>query len=196
MEVAWYADEMLDPGELDPDRLRPLRRSEYERLVSAGVFEDERVELLRGQIVTMSPQGALHINATARIARLLIRQLGQEYQVLTHSGVAAWEDSMPEPDVAVVPDGAWNEHATTAFLIVEVADSSLRKDSRVKAALYAEAGISTYWIVDLRRRVVLVHTQPVDGRYTSIVACEPGAMLRVAEVPSVLIPVTDIVPPE
>jgi len=195
MEAACYGDDMLDPDEIAPGRFRPLRRVEYEQLVEAGAFEDEPIELLRGQIVTMTPQGPEHVNSSARIANMLVRQLGEDVLVLSHSGLAAWDDSMPEPDVAVVPAGPMNAHATSAFLVVEVSNTSLRRDLRVKARLYAEASIPAYWVVDLARRVVHVFTRPVDGRYASVVERVPGDVLGVDELPAVAIPVSEIVPP-
>src|SRR5687768_4755289 len=76
---------MLDPALLAPETVRPLRRREYEQLVELGVFENERIELLRGQLVTMSPQGAPHSSITARIAQYLIRRLDDTYEVRSHS---------------------------------------------------------------------------------------------------------------
>ena len=186
---------MLSPDELLPERVRPLRRSEYEQLVAAGAFAEEAVELLRGQLVTMTPQGAAHVNATERIARLLGRQLGDDVRVCCHSGLAAWTDSMPEPDVAVVPTGPFDAYASVAFLVVEVSGSSLRKDLRIKARLYAEASIPALWVVDLANRVVHVHTRPVAGRYATIEARGPGVVLRLDGFPAVAVPVAEFVPP-
>ena len=90
---------MLDPALLSPERVRPLRRREYERLVEAGVFEDERVELLRGVLVEMSPQGEPHARITAWLAHRFARALAiDRFDVRSHSPFAATEDSMPEPD--------------------------------------------------------------------------------------------------
>lgn len=186
---------MLDAEQLSPERVRPLHRREYERLVEAGVFEDERVELLRGVLVEMSPQGGPHAGSTARIANLLIRALGDDIEVRTHSPLRAGEDSMPEPDVAVVSKMPIGEHPTKAFLVVEVAESSLRKDRTIKAPIYAETVVPEYWIVDLAGRAVEVHTDPRDGRYSCVVRADDDGVLRPLAFPEIAIPVAEILPP-
>lgn len=195
MEAAWYdAYTMVDPDVLHAVP-RLLRRVEFEQLVEAGRFEDERVELLYGQIVEMGLQGIVHMRATAEIVRVLGQQLDRRYIVFSHSSLALWETSMPEPDVAVVPDGPFREHATRAHLVVEVADSSLHRDTRVKAPLYAEAGIPTYWLVDLLHEYVRVYSRPLDGQYTQTLRHVRGEVLTCDELPQVAVAVADILPP-
>jgi Uma2 family endonuclease len=186
---------MLDAEQLFPERVRPLHRREYERLVNAGVFEDERVELLRGVLVEMSPQGGPHAGSTARIANLLTRALSDGIEVRAHSPLAAGEDSMPEPDVAVVPRMPIGEHPTHAFLVVEVSESSLRKDRKIKAPIYAETVVPEYWIVDLVGRAVEVYTEPRDGRYATVIRIGEDGVLRPAAFPEVAIPIAEILPP-
>jgi Uma2 family endonuclease len=158
MATSCYLDSVLDTAHLAPERPRPLRRVEYEQLVEAGVFTDERIELLQGVLVQMSPQGTEHADVVSRLAMLFIRTLGDEVVARSHSPFAASDDSEPEPDLALVPPGDYRRgHPAHAFLIVEVADSSLSKDSRIKADLYARSRVDEYWIVDLNARSVLVH---------------------------------------
>ncbi len=196
MEVTWYgALAMLDLDALSPEQPRPLLRIEYERLAAGGAFEGEHVELLRGQIVTMTPQDAAHINLTARIGSMLVRQLGSEHLVLQQSALALWSHSMPEPDIAVVPYGRLIAHADRAFLVVEVAETSLRKDLHIKAPLYAEAGIPAYWVVDRPNAVVHVLTRPAGGRYTEVAACRSGEILRVEGLAGVAIAVAELFAP-
>jgi len=186
---------MLDAEQLYPERVRPLHRREYERLVAAGVFEDERVELLRGVLVEMSPQGGPHAGSTARIANLLTLALGGRVEIRAHSPLPAGEDSMPEPDVAVVPRMPIGEHPTHAFLVVEVSESSLRKDRKVKAPIYAESVVPEYWIVDLAGRAVEVYTEPRDGRYASMITIGDDGVLRPQAFPEIAISVSEILPP-
>ncbi len=186
---------MLDLDALLPEQPRPLLRMEYERLAEGGAFDGERVELLYGQIVTMSPQEAAHINLTARIGTILVRQLASEYLVLQQSALTLWSHSMPEPDVAVVPYGRLTEHAGRAFLVVEVAETSLRKDMRIKAPLYAEAGIPTYWLVDRPNGTVHVFTRPARGRYAQVTSLRDGAVLLADGLPMVAIAIADIFAP-
>jgi Uma2 family endonuclease len=191
---------MLSPMESSSSdgevRVRGLRRSEYEQLIDLGVFRDERVELVRGALLTMSPQGPPHAWGTAVLHRMIDRQLGEGWIVRSHSGLAAWETSMLEPDLAIVPVGPFDHHPKSAVLVVEIAQSSLRFDRGVKAALYAEAEIPTYWVVDLVGRYVHVHTEPRDGRYQRLVTYGVGASLVVEGLPGVAIPIAALFPPE
>lgn len=186
-------DPMLDPELLQPETVRPLARREYDQLVELGVFEDERVELLRGVLVTMSPQGAAHSGLTAWFGKRIILATQGAYDVRMHSPFAADDYSEPEPDVLVsLPDDAPYHHPTKLLILIEVADSSLRKDRRVKLPIYAEAGVPEYWIVDVNAQVIDVHTQPVDGVYTSVVRLQHEGVLRPVAVPGVEIEVSSI----
>jgi Uma2 family endonuclease len=188
---------MLDPDLLRPERVRPLRRVEYERLVETGVLDDERVELLHGSLVEMSPQGAPHATLASDIAAHFIRVLGKDFKVRTHCALALTEYSEPEPDVAVVAAGNYyQEHPTTALLVIEVAESSLRKDRRVKGPLYASVGIPEYWIVDVAGGQIEVHTRPGGGAYTESRIVRRGDTLSLAAIAGVTVAVSDVLPPE
>ncbi|HEY3353889.1 MAG TPA: Uma2 family endonuclease [Polyangia bacterium] len=181
--------------EIGRERLRPLRRGEYDRLVALGCFADERLELLRGVLVAMSPQGALHAEVIRRLTRLLIVALGDTAVVQGQSPLALDDSSEPEPDVAVVPPGDYaEEHPARALLVIEVADSSLRKDRLVKGGLYAEAGIPEFWLVDLDARVVEVYRDPVDGRYTSASRVGREVVIRPVALPGLGLAVADFLP--
>jgi Uma2 family endonuclease len=186
---------MIAIMEASPSVVRGLRRREYEQLVELGAFGDEPVELVRGVLLTMSPQGPPHAWSAADLARILTKQIGDEWRVRSHSGLAVGDDSMPEPDVAIVPVGPYGHHPSTAVLVVEVALSSLRFDRGAKAALYAEAGIPTYWVVDLVGRLVHVHTGARDGQYQTVVAHPAGAALAIDGLPGVVVATGAIFPP-
>ena len=184
------------PKQDEPLRIRPLRRAEYDRLVRVGVFEDERIELLRGALVEMTPQGAPHADCAALLARMLILGLGEHASVRAHSPFAASDDSEPEPDVAVYPPRRYADgHPQTAHLLIEVADSSLRKDRGIKSEIYAEAGVPEYWIVDVVRGVVEVRTAPVDGHYTRMTTYRRGESVALAAFPDVSLALDDFLPP-
>ena len=140
---------MFDPDMLAPDAIRRLSRREYDKLVDLGVFEDERIELLRGMLVTMSPQGGPHAAISSWLLQRLVLALGMDYDVRGHCPYAATDDSEPEPDISV-SRRVKNllEHPTRPLLLIEVAESSLKKDTVLKAAIYAEAHAPEYWIVD------------------------------------------------
>ncbi len=163
---------MLDVTSLSPERAaRGLRRREYERLIELGAFDGERIELLRGVLVHMSPQKEPHSRITGWILEEMILGLPRaRFEVRGQSSFAATEDSMPEPDVAVFARVARRKLPRQALLVVEVADSSLRDDRWIKSAIYAESGVPEYWIVNVRGRTVEVLTRPsaIGYRRTTI----------------------------
>jgi Uma2 family endonuclease len=170
---------VIDPGDFAPNRLRPLRRSEYDRLVQLGCFEDEKIELLAGFLVEMSPQGTGHAHAIRKLTVIFVRGVGDRAIVQIQLPIGLSEDSEPEPDLSIVPNAEYrDDHPTRALLIVEVAQSSLRKDRRLKGRLYARAGIPEYWIVNVAKRVIEVHREPTEAGYASVTSHAPGEILR------------------
>jgi Uma2 family endonuclease len=164
-------ESMFDTSVLAPrERVRPLLRKEYEELVNRDFFEDERVELLRGVLVEMSPQGVPHSRITAWLAQLLSSRLPFDiYDVRGHSPFAATEDSEPEPDVSVSHrrPASDENHPSVAQLLIEVSGSSFRKDNTIKREIYAEAGVPEYWIVNLKTSTIEVLTEPRGMIYTA-----------------------------
>jgi Uma2 family endonuclease len=180
-------------ADLAPERVRPLKRVEYARLVEAGVFEEERVELLGGAIVEMSPHGTPHDSAVMRLTKLLVRAVGDRAEVRVQLAFVASDQSQPEPDLALVPPGDYREaHPDTAMLLVEVSAESLRKDRTLKAAIYARAGVPEYWIVNVVDGSVERHTNPQSGAYTEMMIVRPGASIRLRILDDVEIPVAEI----
>jgi Uma2 family endonuclease len=170
-------DSMLDPAQLGPETVRPLLRREYEQLVAHGSFVDEHVELLRGVLVAMSPQGDAHARISAWFAQRLIKALDMaRFDVRSHSPFAATTDSMPEPDVSVARRTLRGNHPTRALLLIEVCGSSARKDRSIKTEIYAEAGVPEYWIVDLDLRAVDVLTRPTSSGYARTTRIETGSL--------------------
>lgn len=179
---------------IEPELFRPLRRAEYDRMVELGMFQDERVELIRGVLVKMSPQRAPHASTLQKLLRVMMARLEERFSLRIQSPLALSDDSEPEPDVAIVPLGDYEiEHPSTATLVIEVADSSLKKD-RGKAALYASAGIGEYWIVNLVARTVEVHASPEGDRYAEIRTVREGETVRPSALPDVEIAVAEILP--
>jgi len=188
---------MVDPRELEPERIRPLRRVEYDRLVELGVFdEDEKIELLRGALVAMSPQGADHGYVVERLTKLLIDALGDRGRLRPQAPFAASDVSEPEPDVAVYPPGGYvRAHPDNALLLVEIAHSSLRKDRGIKAEIYAEAEVPEYWVVDLVHGRVEVRTEPRDGVYSRVVTHGRGESIALVAFPDIVLATADFLPP-
>lgn len=180
---------------VEPRELRPLRREEYDRLIELGMFTGESIELLHGFLVAREPQGPEHIDLTGRIHKLLLLALGDRAVVWSHSGIAASDESEPEPDVSAVPPGDYrNEKASTAYLVVEVSQSSLKRDRSVKADLYAAAGIPEYWIVNLVNRVVEVRDLPVAGTYSRLTTLKSGDRVTLVAFPDISFLVDQILP--
>jgi Uma2 family endonuclease len=178
-----------------PEATRPLRRVEFEKLAELGAFDDERVELLYGSLIAMSPQGPAHDFAIQKLTRVLVLMLGDRADVRIQSSFAAGDHSEPQPDVAVVPRGDYGAaHPAEALLIIEVADTSLKKDRTLKARLYAERGVSEYWVVDLRGAVVEVHTEIVNGAYARVTPYRSGAVIRLQRFDGVAVPVAEFLP--
>jgi Uma2 family endonuclease len=143
---------------------RWITRAEFETLMTTGVFApEERLELLAGELVRREPVGTQHAVAV-RLAQIAIeRILPEGYDVRPQLPLALGEYDEPFPDLAVVqgsPRDYLNDHPTTALLVVEIAETSLRTDRDIKGSLYAQAGIPEYWIVNLKERVLEVYREP------------------------------------
>ncbi len=149
--------------------IRPITANEAMEMVGAGIVgADERVELLHGVLTRVSPQHAPHATVVQRLTRWLAPLLVRgTHDVRVQLPLRVPDPtSLPEPDLAVVErDDTVIGHPTTAPLVIEVADSSLRVDMTVKPALYAAAGVPEYWIVDLSGRRVHILTRPTVGGY-------------------------------
>jgi len=185
---------MADAFAIEPELIRPLKRSEYDCMIALGLFKDERVELLRGVLVKLPPQLPPHASTIQKLTPILMAQLQGRFALSIRSPLALSDDSEPEPDVAVVPLGDYDaQHPTTALLVIEVSDSTLRKD-RGKAALYASAGIGEYWIVNLGARTVEVYTSPDGDRYAEVRTLRPGDVLRPTALSEVAVAISEILP--
>jgi Uma2 family endonuclease len=192
----------LDPQLLLPESLpgiglRRLSRAEYLRMVEVGLFdEEERLELLRGVIVAMTPPDPPHSFATANLTELLVEALRRRARIRVQDPFAASDESMPQPDLAVVPrDDDSSRHPSQAYLVIEVSDSSLAKDRRIKTPIYASAGIPEYWIVNLVDQAIEVYTQPrADGTYAARAIVGRGGKLSPVQFPDIVIAVDDVLP--
>jgi Uma2 family endonuclease len=181
--------------DVDTTRVRRLRRSEYDRLVELGVFEGERVELIRGVIVRMPPQGAPHAAPIELLTELLVPALVGRARVRVQLPLIAPDDSEPEPDLAVVArEDHDREHPSAAHLVIEVARSSLAYDRGTKAPLYAAMGVPELWIVDVDGRVVEVHRSPRGDRFEDTSVVGVGASIALASFPDVQIEVAALFP--
>jgi Uma2 family endonuclease len=176
-------------------QIRPLRRVEYDKLVELGVFEGERIELLDGQLVQMTPPGPPHASTVDKLMELFVRGLGDRARIRVQSPFAALETSEPQPDVAIVPRADYEtEHPSCADLVIEVSDSSLRYDRGPKLRVYAEAAVAEYWIVDVQGRCIEVHRKPASGRHWQVQQYGEAATLSPERYPDFELRVADVLP--
>lgn len=181
---------------------RRFTRAEYDRLIEYGVLhEDEPVELLDGRLVVSEPQGGRHATAILRARRALERAFSHGHHVRDQMPIILDEASEPEPDVFVVrgrETAYGDDHPTSAVLVVEVADSSVKQDRVAKGGVYARAGIAEYWIVNLVARVLEVYREPVrvGGRwkYRRVTRLKRGATVSPLAAPRARIRVADLLP--
>lgn len=157
--------------------VRPLRRAEYDKLVELGAFQGERIELLDGRLVKMSPIGPPHSSTIDKLTAQCVARLAGRALVRVQNPFAALEVSEPEPDLAIVPLGNYeSEHPSQADLIIEVAESSLEYDRGPKLRVYAECGVPEYWIVNLVERCIEVYRKPGSGRYWQVQRHAEGSL--------------------
>jgi Uma2 family endonuclease len=140
-------------------------REEYHCMGEAGLFPEERVELLNGEIITMSPKNSPHAATVYNLGAILSRLFGANALVRGQDPIILDDWSEPEPDIAVCQPDPYNyarEHplAAQVLLVIEVAGASLSYDRNRKSRAYAASNIPIYWIVNLRDRRIEVRTDP------------------------------------
>jgi Uma2 family endonuclease len=162
-------------------------------MISAGLFQHERIELVRGALIEMSPQNIPHSYAIQVLNQLLVPPLVGRAGVRVQLPFNAADDSVPEPDVALVaPVARRDAHPDQAFLLIEIANDSLRFDRKKKAPLYARAGVPEYWIVNLVDRVIERRSEPVGAAYAALTVFRPGESLAPLAFPDVSIRIAEV----
>jgi len=179
---------------------RLFSRNDFQRLVETGLFAGEKIELLDGVVTTMSPQNTPHATTVNRLNYQLMKLCGPDIYIRVQSPVALDDYNQPEPDLALcTPDpldyAEAHPRPEQIFLLIEVADASLRQDRQRKARLYARNGIPQYWLVDLTRRRVEVMTSPNKAaeRYARVRIVRAGQTIALPQ--GQRIAVSDILPP-
>ncbi len=149
---------------------RRFTREEYHRMGEVGILKPtDRVELIRGEIVEMSPIGPRHIAFVNNLTQLLVVRLAGRAIVSVQNPVALADDTEPQPDLAILrrrptPYKEREPYTEDVLLLIEVAESSLRYDRSTKLRLYAETGIPEYWVVDcVAESIDLYRTPSADG---------------------------------
>ena len=182
-----------------PDPLSVAKRrftvDEFERMGRAGILgPDERVELIAGEVITMSPVGPLHTVLRAYLAHSWSRRASSQVLVVSEAPLRLTADFEPVADLAVLPFGTLPKdfNGKSTLLVVEIADSSLAMDTGLKAAAYAAGGVREYWVINARTRETLVHREPAIGGYGAITEIAAGEIVTPLLVPELAIRLTDL----
>jgi Uma2 family endonuclease len=158
----------------------------YYRMAEAGLFaEDQRVELIDGEIIDMPPMGSRHAGTLEQLASMLSAAIEERAIVRQQLPVRLGDDSEPQPDIAVVKarsDHYKASHPTAAdvLLLVEISDTTLRYDRDVKLELYAQRGVAEVWIVDLQGGRAQFNRMPANGKYTEVSVTDAPGITSVA----------------
>jgi Uma2 family endonuclease len=172
---------------------------EYNQMIDAGVFiGNSNYELINGEIVSKMTQGNLHISCINRLNRLFSSIIGYYGIVSIQNAVSIGEISEPEPDVSILKyreDFYETAKATEkdVLLLIEVSDSTMSYDRRVKIAMYAEANIEEVWLINLSRKIVEVYTQPENGKYKVVAKLGKTQSISPKLLPELTVWVSDII---
>lgn len=156
---------------------------EYELMLEAGVFqEDEHVELISGEIVDIPPIGPGHGFGVSNLIMLLAPKIGKFAILWVQSPVRISRDDRPEPDITLLrPRSDLSPKspplAADVLLVIEISDSSVAYDRKVKRHLYAGAGIPEYWIVNLQEQIIEIYSNPSEGEYRQATQAKGGETL-------------------
>lgn len=174
---------------------------EYYRMAEAGILhEDDRVELIEGEIVEMPPIGSGHASRVDQIAQLFFQRLSGQATIRVQSPIHLDQRSEPQPDISLLhpkPDFYANAHPgpQDIFLVVEVADSSAEYDREVKMLLYARHGIRECWLVSLDEDVVEAYRSPAPQGYQHKQQLRRGERVTIEAFPDIELLVDDVLLP-
>jgi Uma2 family endonuclease len=183
----------------NPKRLISI--DEYHRMAADGLFsEDDRVELIKGEIVEMAPIGNRHATSVRRLILLFHRRLLEQVLVDVQDPVQLGDWSEPQPDIVLLE---WREDCYSSaapigkdvVLLVEVADSSAGYDRGIKAPLYARQGIREYWLLDLPEGVLEVYRRPSSTGYRKVRRLRRGDSVAPEAFPDTVFSVSDLLGP-
>lgn len=171
----------LNPPDLRPHadavRSRPWRADELQQMLAVGIIsEHDRLELIGGEVVAMASKGARHEILRNELVLFWARRLPLSIKFAEEAPLQLSEYDEPEPDVILFPASlnVTEVRGDTVLLVVEVADSSLSYDLKIKAPFYASFGVREYWVIDAQSLTVHLHTSPTPEGYGRLVEVKPG----------------------
>ncbi len=178
---------------------RLLTADEYQQMAETGILsEDERIELLGGEIYHLAAIGVRHANAVRALNRILNRQVGTIAIVDVQNPIRLDDESMPQPDILVLRDRNYAALPTPGdlFILIEVGDSSHDSDRRTKFPRYAAAGIPEAWLVDLANDVIERYSEPRNRNYRVAMFAHVGESLTSTVLPVLTIPADLVLDPD
>jgi len=186
--------------------VRRWNRKDYHRLGEQGWFRDQKVELIDGEILVLTPQTSWHAYALDKTAELLNTVFARDHWIRLQLPLVSGEYGEPEPDISVVRGVRENfidRHPTSAALIVEISYSTQDYDTKTKAHLYASMAVPDYWVLDLENRQLFVYRQPTADasvpfghRYQQVETLSAGGQVSPLEKPDSQIAIADMLPPK
>lgn len=177
---------------------RKFTVEEYEKMTTEGIIKpDEKVELIRGEIIKMSPMGTRHASSVDRLIQLFYQKLGHKIILRVQNPIRLNNNSQPEPDLSLLiprPDFYVAAHPCPEdiYLIIEVSDSTLDYDRYTKIPLYAEANIKEVWIINLKEECLEVYRHPLQGSYQNIQKYYRGESIFIESFPEIELTLIEI----
>jgi Uma2 family endonuclease len=180
-----------------PRRLISVR--DYHQMAKVGILgEDDRVELIEGELIQMAPIGGSHLQLVNLLTRLLVRKVGDDGVVSPQNPISLYPDSEPEPDLVVLrPECLYREEVpgvADVLLLIEISSSTLDYDRGVKVPLYAKHGVTEVWLFDTSTRSMTVFLDPTATGYTRVLSPKRGDTVTPVSLPKVQLSLTDIWP--
>jgi len=176
----------------------PISVEMYHYMAEQGVFApDERVELIDGEIFTMSPVGSLHVRCVNYLNDFLVRQLGDDYLVSVQNPIISANDTEPQPDLTILrrEKTLYRDHLPTGrdtVIVIEAAETSALFDRNRKFPKYAQAGIPEAWLIDLKLQAVEIHSDPGPSGYGSVKTLRRTETAVSSVIPAIKLPVDEI----
>ncbi|MBD2626639.1 Uma2 family endonuclease [Trichormus variabilis] len=171
---------------------------QYHQMAESGILsENDRIELIRGEMIDMSPIGTKHAGCVLFLTNLLALLLGGRALINVQNPVELDETSEPQPDIALLKprqDFYRTSHPQPEdiFLLIEVADTTIIYDREVKISLYAEANISEVWLVDVNQEIIEVYRNPLQGIYQDVQKLVKNQVLSILAFSDITINVSEI----
>jgi Uma2 family endonuclease len=184
-------------------RRKRFTRSDVARLNEAGLFEGQRYELIEGDLIDKMGQNPPHAWTVAFVHVWLAKAFGVALirgQLPIEVAREDRDHSEPEPDLVVVAEprldyAARHPRGDELLLLIEVADTSVYFDRRVKSALYARASVTEYWVLDVSSRALFVHRHPSGGNYRQVIRLSEDETVAPDSRPDAVVKVSDLLPP-